>query len=142
MSSVHSIKKIEKTAKSFSFFANVCFKALKIVFRSDKKIKLIHASFSNKKVPNSTVIKFRFRNALWYEFDNISTDKREFSIPKTGFFEKRTLIVHGLFSTKKYILTFDENSQHEKRARFCQSEEDIKTNENEISYPSSILVRN
>ena len=142
MSNVYSIKEIKKAEKSFSFFANVCVKAIKIFFRSDRKIKMIHASFSNRKVANSTVVKFRFRNSLWYEFENVITDKRELSITKTGFLEKRTLLVHGFFTTKKYILTFDENSQLEKRARFCQSEENLKTFESEVSYSSSVLVRN
>lgn len=142
MSSVHSIKEIKKSGKNLKFFVNVIFKSLKILFRSDRKIKMIHASFSNRQVKNATVIKFRFRNALWYEFENVNTDKRMFSIPKTGFLEKRTLIVHGFFTTKKYVLTFDENSQFDNRIRFCQPFENLKTFESEVAYPSSVLVRN
>ena len=142
MSSIQSITEIKRSGKNFRFFANVLFKSFKILFRSDRTIRMIHASFSNKLMKNSTVIKFRFRNALWYEFDNVKTIKREFSIPRTGFLEKRTLIVHGFFTKKKYILTFDDNSKFDNRTKFCQSVENLQNYDREIAYPDSVLVRN
>ena len=142
MAEIQSIRQIKRTGKSFGFFASIFLKSLKIIFRSDRKIKMIHASFSNKKLHNSTLIKFRFRNALWYEFENVNTDKREFSIPKTGFLERRTLIVHGLFASKKYILTFDETLQFEKRIKFCQAAENIEIYNENPAYASGLLIRN
>lgn len=142
MSRVQSLREIKRSRKNLLFFACILIKSFKIFFRSDKSIKMIHASFSNKQVSNSTVIKFRFRNALWYEFENVNTDKREFAISKAGFLEKRTLIVHGFFRTKKYILTFDETNKADKKTKFCQAFEKFKTQAEEDSYPSAVFVRN
>lgn len=142
MSRVQSLREIKKSQKSIAFFTGILVKSFKVFFRSDKNIKMVHASFSNKQVKNSTLIKFRFRNALWYEFENVNTDKREFTISKPGFLEKRTLIVHGLFRSKKYILTFDETIQIDKRIRFCQAAEKLETFTTQETYPSGVLVRN
>lgn len=143
MGKIQSLREIKNTQKNIAFFVNVLVKSLKIIFRTDKNIKMIHASFSNRQVQDRTLIKFRFRNALWYEFENVNTDRREFTIPKPGFLEKRTLIVHGLFRTKKYILTFDEALQYEKRIRFCQSAEKFENYAVQEAYPAeAVLARN
>lgn len=142
MSKVQSLREIKRSRKNLAFFTNILIKGFKIFFRSDKSIKMIHASFSNKQVGNTAIIKFRFRNALWYEFENVNTDKREFIISKPTFSEKRVLIVHGLFRTKKYILTFDETNQVGKRIKFCQAAEKFKLSGEEEIYPSAALARN
>ncbi len=142
MSKVQSLREINRSRKNLAFFTSILIKSFKIFFRSDKSIKMIHASFSNKQVSNCTLIKFRFRNALWYEFENVNTDRREFTISKPTFSEKRVLVVHGLFRTKKYILTFDETNQTGKRIKFCQAAEKFQLFGEEETYPSAALARN
>lgn len=143
MATFKSIREINNKQKRLIFFVNVLVKSFKIIFRYNKDIKMIHASFSNKQIKNRTLIKFRFRNALWYEFENVNTEKREFTIPKTGFQEKRTLIVHGLFRTKKYVLTFDDSLQIGKRSKFCLPAENIQTVFiAKETFPEAVLARN
>jgi len=142
MPEVKSIKEIKKRGMSFRFLLAILVKSFKIAFRSDRKIKMIHASFSNKQMRHGTLIKFRFRNALWYEFENIKTDKREFAIPKVNFVERKTLIVRGLFTSKKYILTFDESNHVDEKIKFCQPSENLLIQEEQTPYASGIFVRN
>lgn len=142
MPGIKSLREIKKSGTSVRFLIAVLVKSIKIAFRSDRKIKMIHASFSNKRVNRATMIKFRFRNALWYEFENVKTNRMEFTIPKINFVERRVLIVHGLFSSRKYILTFDETNQADKRITFCQPAENFQIHEELTAFASGIFVRN
>lgn len=142
MPDIKSIREIKKSGTSFRFLIAVFLKSLKIIFRSNKKITMIHASFSNKQVNRATLIKFRFRNALWYEFEKVNTDRREFTIPKINFVERRVLIVHGLFTSRKYILTFDDTNHADNRIKFCQPAENFQIHEEQTAFASGIFVRN
>jgi len=141
MPDIKSIREIKNSGTSFRFLVAVFLKSLKIVFRSDKKITMIHASFSNKQVSRATMIKFRFRNALWYEFEKVNTDRREFTIPKIKFREQRVLTVHGLFTSRKYILTFNDSNLDEKRIKFCQPAENFHIHEEQTASASGIFVK-
>jgi len=137
MSRVTSLSQIKKSQKNFQYYLSIFFKGLKIIFRSDRNIKLIHASSQNVLSSNKRIIKYRFRNALWYEFENATTCERVFSIPSLGYAEKRKLIVHGLFRKKTYILNFDDSTKN-----FCTVER-IQINEVENTYvDTAALVRN
>jgi len=145
MPAVSSFRHIKGSRKSFGYYTSIFFKSFRIVFRSDRSIKMIHASFSNQKVKSTdkTIIKYRFRNALWYEFENVNTDERIFSIPSPSFAEKRKLIVHGLFRKKVYILNFDEATQTDSKKRFCMAAEKMNSFEVKNGYvDTSALVRN
>jgi len=144
MPSVISLRRIENSKKSFNYYTKIFFKGLKIVFRSDKSIKMIHASYYDQKTTSkkNTIIKYRFKNALWYEFENVNTDERIFSIPSPNFAEKRKLIVHGFFRKKEYILNFDASHKTESR-KFCIAAERLKFHEVENQYvDTSALARN
>jgi len=53
---------------------------------------------------NDIVIKYRFRNALWYCVNDIKTLETTFTLPKNT--KEISLIVHGLKETCTYTLLF------------------------------------
>lgn len=98
---------IKPIAKRIRFLLIVCGRFFIILFRWRKAIKLLRLDYARKyQFENSyLIIRYRFRNALWYDFKNIkkTTEKEiivlnfknvpEIPIQLTvyGFFRSRTL---------------------------------------------------
>jgi len=97
---------IKPAAKRIKFFFIVCGRFFIILFRWRKGIKLLRLDYAKKyQFDNSyLIIRYRFRNALWYNFKNIkkTTEKKIIvlnlkNIPETpieltvfGFFRRKT----------------------------------------------------
>jgi hypothetical protein len=64
---------IKPLAKNIRFLLIVCGRFFIILFRSRKDIKLLHLDYAKKYQFDSSylIIRYRFRNALWYNFKNI-----------------------------------------------------------------------
>lgn len=105
-----TLEKVTKSNINYEFVANVAARFFKILFRSDKKIRLIYSNYTNKHFLGEKfiVLNYRFRNALWYKIENNTTDKRQFVIEKPEAPKKMILIVYGFFKKKIYTLNFQD----------------------------------
>ncbi len=105
-----TLEKVTNSNVNYEFVANVASRFFKILFRSDKKIRLIYSNYTNKHFLGDKfiVLNYRFRNALWYKIENATTDKRQFVIEKPTDSKKMILVVYGFFKKKMYTLNFQE----------------------------------
>jgi len=105
-----TLEKVTNSNVNYEFVANVAARFFKILFRSDKKIRLIYSNYTNKHFLGDKfiVLNYRFRNALWYKIENATTDKRQFVIEKPDQSKKMILIVYGFFKKKIYTLNFQD----------------------------------
>lgn len=106
-----TLEKVTNSNVNYEFVANVAARFFKILFRSDKKIRLIYSNYTNKHFLGDkfVVLNYRFRNALWYKIENATTDKRQFVIEKPEASQKMILIVYGFFKKKIYTLNFQDS---------------------------------
>lgn len=120
-----TLAKVTNSKIDYEFIANIAFRFCKIFMRSNKNIKLIYSNFSNKHHfgDNLTVVNFRFRNAILYKLDHITTHKRQFVIQKT--YTQKKLTVYGFFRKKSYVLNFNESDTDD--SRFCIEENKFLT---------------
>jgi len=72
--------------------------------RKSKEVKKLYLNYAIPPVNglNEIVIKYRFRNALWYNINGIKTLETNFTLPKNT--KEISLIVHGLKMTCTYTL--------------------------------------
>jgi hypothetical protein len=70
---------IKPVAKKIRFLLIVCGRFFIILFRWRKDVKLLHLEYARKyQFDNSyLIIRYRFRNALWYNFKNIKKRTEE-----------------------------------------------------------------
>lgn len=83
---------------------------IRILFRWNKSIQLIYFDYSKKhQFENSyLIVRYQFKNALWYHFKNIKrTTKREIIIFNLKNLQDPSieLVVHGFFRKKKYFIS-------------------------------------
>lgn len=59
--------------KKIKFSFTVLRRALKLLFRANKEIFLLHLEVNTEHIFKNSyqVVRYRFRNALWYQFGNI-----------------------------------------------------------------------
>ncbi|MBA9075184.1 hypothetical protein GGR22_003367 [Flavobacterium gossypii] len=105
-----TLDKVTDSTIKYEFVANVASRLLKILFRSDRSIRLIYSNYSNKHFfgDKFVILDYRFRNALWYKIGDSITEKRHFLLEKPEASKKILLTVHGLFRKKMYLLDFSE----------------------------------
>lgn len=105
-----TLEKVTDSNINYEFVANVAARFFKILFRSDKKIRLIYSNYSNKHFLGDKfiVLNYRFRNALWYKIEDATTDKRQFVIEKPDASRRMMLTVYGFFKKKTFALNFEE----------------------------------
>ncbi len=106
-----TLEKVTNSNVNYEFVANVAARFFKILFRSDKKIRLIYSNYTNKHFLGDKfiILNYRFRNALWYKIENATTDKRQFVIEKPVDSTKMILVVYGFFKKKIYTLNFQDS---------------------------------
>lgn len=101
---------IKPTAKRIRFVFIVCGRFFVILFRWRKEIKLLHLHYSKKYLFDSSylIIRYGFRNALWYNFKNIkrTTEKGIIvlnlkNVPEVPIL----LIVYGFFRSKTFHIS-------------------------------------
>lgn len=115
-----TLDKVTDSTINYEFVANVATRLFKILFRSDRSIKLIYSSYSNKHFLGDkfVILDYRFRNALWYRIGDSVTEKRHFLLEKPEAAKKVLLTVQGLFRKKTYMLDFSE-SEYIDSSTFC-----------------------
>lgn len=94
----------------FNFIKNVLFRCIKILFRKNKKIRLLYINYDAKHLFDSSyiVINYRFANAIYYRFGNQITLEKQIKI-----FDLRNcdteldFVVYGFFCKKEYKLKFE-----------------------------------
>ncbi|MES2487532.1 MAG: hypothetical protein V4581_16495 [Bacteroidota bacterium] len=73
--------------------------------RKSKKIKMLYIEYVNAADTGSQIlIKYRFRNALWYTINDISTINTRALIPRDDEQKELNLTVHGFFRKNIYTL--------------------------------------
>lgn len=94
----------------YEFVSHVFIRSLRILFRSDKKIKMIYSNCSNKQSLGNDffVLNFRFRNALWYEINKQRTEKRQFVFTKIDSPEIIEIVVYGFFRKKVFKMDINQ----------------------------------
>jgi hypothetical protein len=84
---------------------------LAVAPRRSKKIKMLYIEYA---APAGTerVIKYRFRNALWYTFNNQNITSTRIEMPTPTINNEVTLTVHGFFRKNIYTLLLKPDYIH------------------------------
>ncbi|HSC54173.1 MAG TPA: hypothetical protein VLC98_11145 [Phnomibacter sp.] len=106
---------IKPVAKRLRFILIVCRRFFIILFRWRKGIKLLHLDYAKKYHFDSSylIIRYRFRNALWYNFKNINktTEKKIIVLNLKNVPEKPIeLIVFGFFRRATFRISVTPES--------------------------------
>jgi len=89
------------------FTKTVAGRAMKILFRRSQSIRLLHLDYDTEHIFENSlwIIRYRFRNALWYRFGDLNTlDKHIQVFDASKIPNSITLTVFGLFRKKVYHL--------------------------------------
>jgi hypothetical protein len=106
---------INPIAKRIRFILILCGRFFIILFRWRKGIKLLHLDYARKyQFDNSyLIIRYRFRNALWYDFKNIKkTTEKEIivlnlkNVPEIPI----ELTAYGFFRSKTFYISVTPES--------------------------------
>lgn len=101
---------IKPLAKRIRFLLIVCGRFFIVLFKLRKGIRLLHLDYEKKHLFDNSylVIRYRFRNALWYNFKKIGkTTEKEIivlslkNVPKVPI----ELIVYGFFRSKIFLIS-------------------------------------
>ena len=98
-----------KHSEKFLFIIQIIQNIIKVLLKSNKKLEKIELHYSYKSVfANSYfVIKFNFKNALWYKFIGITTKSRsgEIVFNSSNIKSKKIkLVVQGFFRKQVYYI--------------------------------------
>lgn len=118
-----SPSKVANSSVNYEFVSHVAARFFKIMFRSNKKIRMIYSEHSSKNLQENElyILNFKFKNALWYEIKNQRTDKSEFIISKDESPENVEIVVQGFFRKKIFKMNLsqsDISKARESRTRF------------------------
>lgn len=111
-----SPQQVTNSSIDYEFVSQVFVRFFKIMFRSDKKIKMIYSDYSNKHSlgNNFYVLNFRFRNAIWYKINNQRTEKRQFIFSENESPENIEIIVYGFFRKKSFKMNLAKSLSEKK----------------------------
>lgn len=98
----------------YEFVSHVVTRFFKIMFRSNKKIILIYSEYYSKDLIDKDlyILKFKFRNALWYELKKQRKTKGEFQIYRDGSLDNVDIIVQGFFRKKNFKMNLSQSTSH------------------------------
>jgi hypothetical protein len=106
---------IKPIAKKIRFILIVCGRFLIILFRWRKGVKLLHLDYARKYLFDNSylIIRYRFRNVLWYDFKNIkkTTEKKIIvlnlkNVPEIPI----ELTAYGFFRSKTFYISVTPES--------------------------------
>ncbi|KOS07337.1 hypothetical protein AM493_15790 [Flavobacterium akiainvivens] len=86
-----------------NFQYHVTKRMLEVAPRRSKKIKMLYIEYAAP-AGSERVIKYRFRNALWYTFNNEDILNTRIPLPESSEGNEVTLTVHGFFRKNIYTL--------------------------------------
>lgn len=78
-----------------------------ILFRKERNIELLELTFSDKFLFENSylIIQYRFKNALYYQFDDLKTIENQLKIFDISNFKNDfKLVVYGLYEKKVYSI--------------------------------------
>lgn len=84
---------------------------LEVAPRRSKKIKMMYIEYASS-ASSERVIKYRFRNALWYTVNNTKLTATRVAIPDKQTGDEVVLTVHGLFRKNIYTLLLKSDYIH------------------------------
>ncbi|ANH83104.1 hypothetical protein A8C56_20865 [Niabella ginsenosidivorans] len=101
---------IKPAGKKIKFVFIIIGRFFRVLFRRRKAITLLQLSYAERYLFDKSylVIRYRFRNALWYNFKNIKrTTEQEILILnlKNVPVIPVELVVHGFFKKKKFLIS-------------------------------------
>lgn len=91
--------------QQLQFVLIVVARFVKILFRLKKQIEMLHLDYDTQHIFHNSfvVLRYRFRNALWYRFDKHSTIEKEVKVFNVeNFGNEFDLIVYGFFQRVVY----------------------------------------
>lgn len=94
-----------------SFQYHVLKRMLAVAPRRSKKIKMLYIEYAAP-AGNDRIIKYRFRNALWYTFNDENIVNTRVPLPNEKSGSEVTLTVHGLFRKNIYTLLLKPDYIH------------------------------
>ncbi len=84
---------------------------LAVAPRRSKKIKMLYIEYAAP-TGSERIIKYRFRNAIWYTFNNENLTATRLSLPAEACGKEFTLTVHGFFRKNIYTLLLKPDYIH------------------------------
>ena len=96
------------------FFKVVTARFLIILFRRKKRIEELYLNYSTEYIFDNSyiIINYRFKNALYYKFDNVKTIENKIKIFDIKNYKKEfNLVVHGLYERKVYLIKIDPENK-------------------------------
>lgn len=89
---------------NFKFNYRVLKRVIMVAPRKSKLIKKLYLTYADPALNNNGewVIKYRFRNALWYTINGEKTFENVITLPKNT--SEISLVIHGLHETCTYTL--------------------------------------
>lgn len=104
-----------------TFAISLAIRFLIMIFRRRRGIKLLGLDYSKKYLFDKSylIVHYKFKNALWYEFKNVTktTNRHKivFNLEKLAS-DKIILIVHGFFQKKVYYIHFAAEKRLESKS--------------------------
>ncbi len=94
-----------------NFQYHVIKRMLEVAPRRSKKIKMLYIEYAAP-AGSDRIIKYRFRNALWYTFNNTNLVNTRIPLPENKEENEVTLTVHGFFRKNIYTLLLKPDYIH------------------------------
>jgi len=98
----------------FRFYYQILVRMIFLFFKKDREIKLIKLEYSDKHIFDNgyLIIRYRFKNALYYKFDTIKTTDNQIKIFDTSNFKNEfDLVVFGLYGKKTYSINVNPENR-------------------------------
>lgn len=105
-----TMEKVQTSQIDYEFITAIFFRFFKILFRSDKRIKMVYINSSNYNSLGDDIIvlNYRFKNGIYYKVNGQSTEKFQMILHKNDISSVVDIVVYGLFSQKKYKFNIKE----------------------------------
>ncbi|HEU4495716.1 MAG TPA: hypothetical protein VFR70_01570 [Flavobacterium sp.] len=97
---------------NLEFLGDVALRFLKVLFRSDKKIRMAYAQQSSyySLGKNYIILSYHFQNALWYKIGHATTVKRKLAVSAPDAPEVICIEVYGFFKKKTFKINISRPS--------------------------------
>lgn len=99
-----------KLLNAISFNCYIFKRAIKLLPRKNKKIKMFYVEYLNSATTTTQLgLKYKFGNAIWYTIEGVKTNTNTIIIPMQMEQRELLLNVHGFFRKNTYKLHLKQN---------------------------------